>query len=175
MRSKSPLDPVPQLTTTGVDESMAVAMVAMGGGGGGGGGGGYTSGGLNKRQRDEWELPVISKIEASVCAFVCLWVVGVALCKLRFDMLIYALLSLCPQTAIATQPRPRRLGLPESRVSFHTTSSFPHTPSLSLRHLLRSQDIRLIANPRAQTRLITRKFAPFLSIQRHHFAHPPAV
>ncbi|XP_037715956.1 uncharacterized protein LOC119550989 isoform X2 [Drosophila subpulchrella] len=64
MRSKSPLDPVPQLTTTGVDESMAVAMVAMGGGGGGGSGGGYTSGGLNKRQRDEWELPVISKIEA---------------------------------------------------------------------------------------------------------------
>lgn len=59
MRTKTPLDPVPQLTTTGVDESMAVAM-AMGGAGGGG----YAQGGPNKRQRDEWELPVISKIEA---------------------------------------------------------------------------------------------------------------
>ncbi|XP_039483273.1 uncharacterized protein LOC120446399 isoform X3 [Drosophila santomea] len=60
MRTKSPLDPVPQLTTTGVDESMALAM-AMGGAGGGGG---YAQGAPNKRQRDEWELPVISKIEA---------------------------------------------------------------------------------------------------------------
>ncbi|XP_032572654.1 uncharacterized protein LOC6609811 isoform X1 [Drosophila sechellia] len=59
MRTKIPLDPVPQLTTTGVDESMAVAM-AMGGAGGGG----YAQGGPSKRQRDEWELPVISKIEA---------------------------------------------------------------------------------------------------------------
>ncbi|XP_033154920.1 uncharacterized protein LOC117137534 isoform X3 [Drosophila mauritiana] len=59
MRTKTPLDPVPQLTTTGVDESMAVAM-AMGGAGGGG----YAQGGPSKRQRDEWELPVISKIEA---------------------------------------------------------------------------------------------------------------
>ncbi|KAH8277589.1 hypothetical protein KR018_001678 [Drosophila ironensis] len=55
-RSKVPLDPLPQLTTTGVDESVAVAM-AMGGGG-------YPLSGQSKRQRDEWELPVISKIEA---------------------------------------------------------------------------------------------------------------
>lgn len=34
------------------------------------------------------------------------------------------------------------------------------------RHLLLAQDIRLIANPRAQTPLITRKFAPLLSCQR---------
>ncbi|KAH8353925.1 hypothetical protein KR067_003685 [Drosophila pandora] len=55
-RAKAPLDPVPQLTTTGVDESVAVAM-AMGSGS-------YSKNGQNKRQRDEWELPVISKIEA---------------------------------------------------------------------------------------------------------------
>lgn len=55
-RAKVPLDPVPQLTTTGVDESVAVAM-AMGSGS-------YPKSGQNKRQRDEWELPVISKIEA---------------------------------------------------------------------------------------------------------------
>ncbi|XP_020815327.1 uncharacterized protein LOC110189536 isoform X2 [Drosophila serrata] len=55
MRAKTPLEPLPQLTTTGVDEGMAMAM-AMGGSGG--------AGRENKRQRDEWELPVISKIEA---------------------------------------------------------------------------------------------------------------
>ncbi|KAH8401193.1 hypothetical protein KR009_003564 [Drosophila setifemur] len=54
-RAKTPLEPLPQLTTTGVDESVAIAM-AMGGG--------YPQAGQGKRQRDEWELPVISKIEA---------------------------------------------------------------------------------------------------------------
>ncbi|XP_017092652.2 uncharacterized protein Rgk2 isoform X2 [Drosophila bipectinata] len=54
--AKAPLETVPQLTTTGVDESVAVAM-AMGSGS-------YSKSGQNKRQRDEWELPVISKIEA---------------------------------------------------------------------------------------------------------------
>lgn len=69
IRAKTNLDPVPQLTTTGVDEGMAMAM-AMGGSPGSGaegrGGGGYNQGGggAGKRQRDEWELPVISKIEA---------------------------------------------------------------------------------------------------------------
>ncbi|KAH8285556.1 hypothetical protein KR054_010884 [Drosophila jambulina] len=53
IRAKTPLDPLPQLTTTGVDEAMAMAMRGSGG-----------AGRENKRQRDEWELPVISKIEA---------------------------------------------------------------------------------------------------------------
>ncbi|KAM8711970.1 hypothetical protein ACLKA7_012479 [Drosophila subpalustris] len=42
LRSKQPLDPLPQLTTTGVG----------------------SQGGSGKRRRDEWELPVITKIDA---------------------------------------------------------------------------------------------------------------
>ncbi|KAH8405706.1 hypothetical protein KR215_006988 [Drosophila sulfurigaster] len=45
MRSKQPLETLPQLTTTGV-------------------GGVGQRGGSGKRRRDEWELPVITKIEA---------------------------------------------------------------------------------------------------------------